>query len=105
MSLLNSPHEFHVFNRDFPSAPSADARSALVPAARVWYRPLRRRQYNGARRLPATVLRVGAVRTLLDVDLGNGEHVRVSVSRDRIEPDEPGVRPETPSHVMNASEK
>jgi hypothetical protein len=51
---------------------------------------MRRRQYNGARRLPAIVLRVGAVRTLLDVDLGNGEHVRVAVSRSRIDPEETG---------------
>jgi hypothetical protein len=86
MSLLNSPREFQPFDAAFQ--PAADTRTPLEPSARVWYRPLRRRQYAGARRLRATVLRVGAVRTLLDVELGNGEHVRVAVSRSRIDPDE-----------------
>jgi hypothetical protein len=88
MSLLNSPREFQAFDPAFRQAATADTRTPLAPSARVWYRPLRRRQYAGARRLRATVLRVGAVRTLLDVELGNGEHVRVAVSRSRIDPDE-----------------
>jgi hypothetical protein len=88
MSLLNSRPDIEPFGPTFEPTPPPDERVPLVPSARVWYRPLRRRQYSGARRLPATVLRVGAVRTLLDVELGNGEHVRVAVSRSRIDPDE-----------------
>jgi hypothetical protein len=101
MSLLNSSRGSHAFGSDFPSESAAEVSSTLVPSARVWYRPLRRRQYDGARRLPATVLRVGAVRTLLDVELGNGAHVRVAVSRSRIDPDGPGEALQAPSHVAD----